>query len=116
MEVLDLHRRGWTSREIAAELGYHPATISKWLAAGGPPQPRVVPDDERVMTQRWRHQVAQLLEAHPRLLAVSVFNRLRAEGFAGSYPTLVRELRARCARRTVRGGRRGVGADQHRPG
>jgi len=32
------------------------------------------------MTERWRRQIAQLLERHPRLLAVSVFNKLRAEG------------------------------------
>lgn len=94
VKVLDLHRQGWTKKEIAEELGYHPATISKWLAAGGPPLPRVVADEDRVMTERWRRRVAQLLEGHPRLLAVSVFNKLRAEGFAGSYPTVVREVRA----------------------
>jgi len=94
VKVLDLHRQGWTNKEIAEELGYHPATISKWLAAGGPPTPRIVGDDERVMSARWRQRVALLLERHPRLLAVSVFNKLRAEGFAGSYPTVVREVRA----------------------
>lgn len=94
VKVLDLHRQGWTKKEIAAELGYHPATISKWLTAGGPPTARVVPDAERVMTERWRQRVAQLLDAHSRLLAVSVFNKLRAEGFAGSYSTVVREVRA----------------------
>jgi transposase len=94
VKVLDLHRQGWTKKEIAEELGFHPATISKWLAAGGPPAPRVVRDDARVMTQRWRQRVALLLESHPRLLAVSVFNKVRAEGFGGSYPTVVREVRA----------------------
>jgi hypothetical protein len=38
--------------------------------------------------------VASLLEAYPRLLAVSVFSKLRAEGFVGSYPTVVREVRS----------------------
>ena len=94
VKVLDLHRQGWTKKEIADELGCHPATVTKWLTAGGPPTPRVVPDSERVMTERWRQRTAQLLEAHPRLLAVSVFNKVRAEGFAGSYPTVVREVRA----------------------
>jgi transcriptional regulator with XRE-family HTH domain len=94
LTLLDLHRQGWTKKEIAAELGYHPATIAKWLAAGGPPSPRVVPDSERVMTERRRQRIAQLLGAHPRLSAVSVFNKLLAEGFAGSYPTVVREVRA----------------------
>jgi hypothetical protein len=77
-----------------APLGFHPATIAKWLAAGGPPMPTVVPDEARVMTERWRPRMAQLFERHPRLLGVSVFNKLHAEGFAGSYPTVVREVRA----------------------
>ena len=94
VKALDLYRQGWTKKEIAAELGCHPATISKRLAAGGPPAPRVVPDEARVMTQRWRQRVAHLLERHPRLLAVSVLNKLHAEGFVGSYPTVVREVRA----------------------
>lgn len=94
MKVHDLHRQGWSRKEIAAELGYHPATVAKWLRKGGPPQPRVVPDAERVMTERWRRRVAGLLESYPRLLAVSVFHKLRAEGFEGSYPTVVREVRS----------------------
>lgn len=93
VKVSDLHRQGWTIKEIAEELGYHPATISKRLAEG-PPQPRTVGDEARVMNQRWRERIAVLLEAHPRLLGVSVFNKLRAEGFGGSYPTVVREVRA----------------------
>ena len=94
VKVLDLHRQGWTKKEIAAELGYHPATIAKWIAAGEPPSGRVVPDEERVMNRRWQQRVEQLLDAHPRLLAVSVFNKVRAEGYAGSYPTVVRTVRA----------------------
>ena len=42
--VLELKRQGWSVTEIAAEMGYHPATVSKWLKlwrsaarpAGGP--------------------------------------------------------------------------------
>lgn len=45
------------------------------------------------MTQRWRARVEALLAAHPRLLAVSVHNKLRAEGFCGSYPTVARAVR-----------------------
>lgn len=93
VKLSDLHRQGWTFKEIGEELGYHPATISKWLAEG-PPQPRTVADEAKVMSRRWQERIAVLLEAHPRLLAVSVFNKLRAEGFAGSYPTVVREVRA----------------------
>jgi transposase len=94
VNLLDLHRQGWTKKEIAAELGYHPATVARWLRSGGPPSRPVVPDEARVMTTRWRERITGLLKAHPRLLAVSVFNKLRAEGYAGSYPTVVREVRA----------------------
>lgn len=45
------------------------------------------------MTSAWRSRIEVLLGAHERLLAVSVFNKLRAEGFAGSYPTVVRAVR-----------------------
>jgi transposase len=94
VKLLDLHRQGWTNKEIAAELGYHPATIAKWLRSDGPPARPVVPDEARVMTARWRARIAGLLEAYPRLLAISVFNKVRAEGYRGSYPTVVREVRA----------------------
>ncbi len=40
MDALALRRQGLTIGEIATETGYHPATISKWLAAGGPPARR----------------------------------------------------------------------------
>jgi transposase len=98
VKVLDLHRQGWSNKEIAAELGYHPATIAKHLK-GGPPERRVVPDDDLVMSARWRGRIGVLLDAHPRLLAVSVFNKIRAEGYTGSYPTVVRAVR------TIRGPR-----------
>lgn len=35
----ELKNEGWTNREIAEELGYHPATVAKWLNQGGPPGP-----------------------------------------------------------------------------
>ena len=40
--VLALKRQGKTITEIAAELGYHPATISSWLRSGGPPPARTI--------------------------------------------------------------------------
>ena len=53
----------------------------------------VVADERRVMTAGWRSRIEVLLGNHPRLLATSVHNRLRAEGFCGSYPTVVRAVR-----------------------
>lgn len=93
VELKALKKQGWTNLDLAAEYGYHPATIAKWLKAGGPPARVAVGDERRVMTADWRARVVTLLEAHPKLLAVSVHNKLRAEGFGGSYPTVVRAVR-----------------------
>ena len=95
-QYMDLHalkNEGWTNKEIAEELGYHSATVAKWLEAGGPPKTAVVSDERRLMTSVWRARIEVLLGTHPRLLATSVHNKLRAEGFGGSYPTVVRAVR-----------------------
>ena len=94
MDVHALNNEGWTSREIAEELGYHPATVAKWLKAGGPPERVASAGEGPVMTGVWRARIESLLGRHPRLLATSVHNKLRAEGFGGSYPTVVRAVRA----------------------
>lgn len=95
-EYVDIHalnKQGWTAVEIANETGFHPATIRKWLNADGPPSRVEVSDERRVMTAGWRARIETLLEKHPRLLAISIYNKIAAEGFAGSYPTVVRAVR-----------------------
>jgi transposase len=52
-----------------------------------------VPDETLVMNAGWRRRVAELIETYPRLLGVSVHNKLQAEGFGGGYSTVTRELR-----------------------
>jgi lambda repressor-like predicted transcriptional regulator len=99
MDVLAMRRQGWTITDIAAEVGRHPDTISSWLRAGGPPERRQVADT--VIEEHWAGRVQELLGKNHNLLATSVYRLLVAEGFAGSYPTLVRHLRS------VRGPRRG---------
>ena len=93
VKMEDLHGQGWTIKEIAAETGFHPATISKRLKLGPSPPKRAVPDDARVMAARWVERVEALVAAYPRLLGVSVWRCLQADGFAGSYSTVTRELR-----------------------
>lgn len=93
MDVLALRRQGLTIAKIATETGYHPATISKWLAAGGPPERRRH-DSPPTIDERWAARIAELLCRSPKLLATSVYDILRAEGFAGSYPTVSRHLNA----------------------
>ena len=91
VKLEDLRKLGWTVKEIAAETGYHPATISKWLECG-PPVGRTVPEESRVTTARWAERVAALVGAYPRLLGISVWRCLRAEGFEGCYSTVTGEL------------------------
>lgn len=94
--VLALKGQGKTINEIAEELGYHPATISNWLRNGGPPPARTIDPAVRVIDDRWAERIRQLVQppAH-KLLARSVFEIIAAEGFEGSYPTVVRHLRDR---------------------
>ena len=94
VRIHELHRQGWTCNEIAAEMGLHPSTVSKYLKADGPPTARQVPDELLVMNAFWKQRIATLIDAYPRLLGVSVFNKLRAEKFTGGYSTVTRELRS----------------------
>jgi lambda repressor-like predicted transcriptional regulator len=103
MDVVALRRQGWTITDIAAAVGRHPDTVSAWLKRGGPPAHRVVTDT--IIDEHWAQRVGELLAKNPNLLATSVARILAAEGFTGSYPTLVRYLRG------VRGPRRGRGTN-----
>jgi transposase len=93
MDVIRLRDAGWTIDEIAAEVGYHPATVRGWLKAGGPPAGRKVAAGARVIDDGWGARIHALLSVNPRLLATSIHDRLQAEGFTGSYPTVVRFVR-----------------------
>lgn len=94
MDLMALRRQGKTIAEIAEELGYHPATVSGWIRKGGPPPARTIDPAERVIDEVWAQRIRQLI-APPaeKLLATSVFEIIRAEGFAGSYPSVARYLR-----------------------
>lgn len=92
--VLALKRQGKTITEIAVELGYHPATISNWLKNGGPPSARTIEPATAIVDERWAARIRQLVQPPAdKLLATSVFHIIAAEGFEGSYPTVVRYLR-----------------------
>lgn len=93
MDVTKLRDAGWTVDEIADELGYHPATVRRWVKAGGPPASRKLAVEERVIDDGWQARIHVMLAVNPRLLATSIFDRLVAEGFEGSYPTVVRFVR-----------------------
>ena len=65
MDVKALHAAGWTIRQIAEHVGYHPATVSGWLKAGGPPPRRKAVDVEVVVDQRWQERIAACSPATP---------------------------------------------------
>lgn len=93
MDVLAMRRQGKSFKEIGEELGYHPATISNWVRNGGPPPARTVDEADRVIDEGWADRLSELLVANPDLLAKSLFEIVAAEGFAGSYPSVVRWAR-----------------------
>lgn len=94
MDLLALRRQGKTIGEIADELGYHPATVSGWIKNGGPPPTRIVDPAERVIDGSWAERIRVLIQPPAeKLLARSVFEIISAEGFAGSYPSVVRHVR-----------------------
>jgi transposase len=92
--VLALKRQGWSNVEIADKLGYHPQTIAKWLKQGGPPPARSIEPALRVVDGRWARRITELLRPPAEmLLATSVYEIIRAEGYEGSYPSVARFLR-----------------------
>jgi transposase len=93
--VLELKRQGWSLTEIAREVGYHPATVSKWLKQGGPPEKRAVNPAVRVVDDRWARRIDALIAPPSKLLSTSVFEIVKAEGYPGSYPSVVRHVRER---------------------
>jgi transposase len=94
MDVLGMRSRGWSITEIARETNYHPATVSKWLKDGGPPPSRQSDPSTLVIDERWGRRIAELIEPPSRLLSTSVFEIITAEGFSGSYPSVVRKVRS----------------------
>lgn len=53
IDVLKLRYEGFTIREIADELGYHPATIARWIAAGGLLPARETDRAGLLIDERW---------------------------------------------------------------
>lgn len=93
MDVLAMRRQGMSYVEIGNKLGYHPDTISAWVKKGGPPPARTVDEKDRVVDPVWADRLAALLVGNPQLLAKSLFEIVTAEGFGGSYPSVVRWVR-----------------------
>ena len=82
VDVLEMRAKGLTFEEIGAELGMHPATISKWCRQGGPPPARTTAAEDRAVTPVWADRLTALRGGHPKQVAHSLFD-VRARGGLG---------------------------------
>jgi transposase len=101
MNVKALHAAGWTIKQIAEHVGYHPATVSGWLRNGGPTPKRQAPLGDLVIDESWRARIAGLLRHNAGLQGSSIMRVISAEGYTGSYQSLTAYLHS------VRGPTRG---------
>jgi hypothetical protein len=60
-----------------------------------PPAKRAVNPSERAIDDRWAARIDALIAPPSRLLSTSVYEIISAEGYTGSYPSVVRHVRAR---------------------
>lgn len=93
MDVVGMHAEGMSFTEIAEATGYHRTTIAQWVRSGGPLPKRRPAATRVVLTGRWQARIADLVREQPALLSTSVYDVLVAEGFGGSYATVVRAVR-----------------------
>jgi transposase len=116
VEIVALHRRGWSVSAIARHTGRDRKTVRAWLRGERDRERRRGPGP----LEPFRAYIAQRLGDDPHLDATVLLRELRPLGFARSYPTLTRELR-RLELRPVcevckRGGQRLTIELEHAPG
>ncbi|HEY2654119.1 MAG TPA: IS21 family transposase [Solirubrobacteraceae bacterium] len=116
VEIVALHRRGWSVSAIARHTGRDRKTVRAWLAGERDREARRQPS----VLEPFSEYVAQRLGEDPHLDATVLLRELRPLGFERSYPTLTRELR-RLGLRPVcevckRGGHRVTIELVHEPG
>ena len=89
VEIVALHRRGWSVSAIARHTGRDRKTVRAWLSGGRDCEARRKPSP----LEPFRAFVGQRLGDDPHLDATVLLRELRPLGFERSYPTLTRELR-----------------------
>lgn len=99
--VVALHRRKWSQRRIAQELGMHRSKVRRILARvrierdGGVSQLPTPPKRRASMLDEFSDFIDELLELYPDITAVRLLEELRARGFEGGYTIVKDELRRR---------------------
>jgi transposase len=89
VEIVALHRRGWSISAIARHTGRDRKTIRAWLGQGEQRRRARAPS----VLEPFRGYVERRLADDPHLDATVLLRELRPLGFARSYSTLTRELR-----------------------
>jgi len=89
VEIVALHRRGWSVSAIARHTGRDRKTVRAWLRGERDREARREPSS----LEPFRAYVVQRLGDDPHLDATLLLRELRPLGFVRSYPTLTRELR-----------------------
>ncbi|HKC83432.1 MAG TPA: IS21 family transposase [bacterium] len=89
VEIVALHRRGWSVSAIARHTGRDRKTVRAWLRGERDREARRTPSP----LEPFRGYIAQRLADDPHLDATVLLRELRPLGFERSYPTLTRELR-----------------------
>src|SRR5712691_6507857 len=116
VEVVALHRRGWSISAIARHTGRDRKTVRAWLGGERDRERRRKPSP----LEPYRAYVAQRLGDDPHLDATVLLRELWPLGFDRSYPTLTRELRRLALRPEClvckRGGHRLTVELEHEPG
>lgn len=93
IDVHALRRQGWTITAIARHLGRDRKTIRSYLA--GDRQAGVRARTVEGPFEVFAPYCAQRLADDPHLWASTLFDELRDLGYAGSYPTMTRQIRNR---------------------
>ena len=88
VEIVALHRRGWSVSAIARHTGRDRKTVRAWLAGERERRPR-----PPSVLEPFRAYIERRLGDDPHLDATVLLRELRPFGFARSYQTLTRELR-----------------------
>ena len=89
VEIVALHRRGWSISAIARHTGRDRKTVRAWLRGERECERRRAPSP----LEPFRGYVEQRLGDDPHLDATVLLRELRPLGFERSYSTLTRELR-----------------------
>lgn len=88
VEIVALHRRGWSISAIARHTGRDRKTVRAWLVAERRRRPRAAS-----VLEPYRPYIERRLGDDPHLDATVLLRELRGLDFDRSYPTLTRELR-----------------------